>query len=219
MSKCSRDHVPSLENSTSAPTLPISFTSLPPPPLPLPPPTAPPPPSCSPPAWKATASPPSPSSHQASYPLIKVTLSNPCLKQKCLLVSEWQCLASWMGPGVQYSLLSSTTSSSLSCLALWEEQGGYRTTVSLGGCWQGQDRGQEQGQEQEQDHESSTTLGAVLFKAGDCSPQALATANSAPGLPTETAWPGLPTGTPCWFLPILVLHLLANMATACSTGP
>ena len=109
------------------------------------------------------------------------------------LFSEWSCLATWGSGEEQTSLLSQTNSSStslpsalttskdsatssspvFSCLALKEID--QELWISIGDCDDDESKVEEKGEEVDW-----RNLRRALVKAGDCAPQALATANSAP---------------------------------------
>ena len=109
------------------------------------------------------------------------------------LFSEWSCLATWGSGEEQTSLLSQTNSSStslpsalttskdsatssssvFSCLALKEID--QELWISIGDCDDDESKYEQKGEEVDW-----RNLRRALVKAGDCAPQALATANSAP---------------------------------------
>ena len=104
------------------------------------------------------------------------------------LFSEWSCLATWGSGEEQMSLLSQTNSSTsslpatlsspsppsvFSCLALKEID--QELWISIGDCDDDESKVEQKGEEVDW-----RNLRRALVKAGDCAPQALATANSAP---------------------------------------
>ena len=112
------------------------------------------------------------------------------------LFSEWSCLATWGSGEEQMSLLSQTNSSTssstslpstlttskdsaissssvFSCLALKEIN--QELWISIGDCDDDESKVEQKGEEVDW-----RNLRRALVKAGDCAPQALATANSAP---------------------------------------
>ena len=106
----------------------------------------------------------------------------------CGLFTEWSCLATWGSGEEQMSLLSQTSSSTsslpatssspsppsvFSCLALKEID--QELWISIGDCDDDESKVEEKGEEVDW-----RNLRRALVKAGDCAPQALATANSAP---------------------------------------
>ena len=110
----------------------------------------------------------------------------------CGLFTEWSCLATWGSGEEQTSLLSQTSSSTslpstlttskdsatssssvFSCLALKEID--QELWVSIGDCDDDESKVEQKGEEVDW-----RNLRRALVKAGDCAPQALATANSAP---------------------------------------
>ena len=114
----------------------------------------------------------------------------------CGLFTEWSCLATWGSGEEQMSLLSQTNSSTssstslpsalttskdsaissssvFSCLALKEID--QELWISIGDCDDDESKVEQKGEEVDW-----RNLRRALVKAGDCAPQALATANSAP---------------------------------------
>ena len=106
----------------------------------------------------------------------------------CGLFTEWSCLATWWSGEEQMSLLSQTNSSTsslpatssspsppsvFSCLALKEID--QELWISIGDCDDDESKVEQKGEEVDW-----RNLRRALVKAGDCAPQALATANSAP---------------------------------------
>ena len=106
----------------------------------------------------------------------------------CGLFTEWSCMATWGSGEEQMSLLSQTNSSTsslpatlsspsppsvFSCLALKEID--QQLWISIGDCDDDESKVEQKGEEVDW-----RNLRRALVKAGDCAPQALATANSAP---------------------------------------